>query len=310
VPALRGRPDRRALHRGAAKGRIGIQDAALAWTFEPRVDARAYEFLGFAEASAGIARTQRENREGWWAHARRSKGFILDAAARAAQPRLAVVLGAGKAYDLPLAQLAERFERLVLIDIDAAALEATCAAAIRDRGNVELRAMDVTGAMTRLADGIRSALEDPQAGFEALCRSYRLASLPRFAAERADLLVSGMMLSQLGLQAKLAAKRHYEARFGRPFPPSWAAPWDELEWKLQQDHIDSLAEQARLIVLSSDVVHRSAGETWSVIGAPHLEARIPPALRILARAAWSWPRVGPGEVSTEVEALLLEPSAA
>jgi hypothetical protein len=57
-------------------------------------------------------------------------------------------------------------------------------------------------------------------------------------------------------------------------------------------------------------VHRSAGETWSVIGAPHLEARIPPALRILARAAWSWPRVGPGEVSTEVEALLLEPSAA
>lgn len=230
----------------------------------------------------------------------------MDAAARVAQPRLAVVLGAGKAYDLPLAELAARFERLVLIDIDAAALEATCAATLRDRKRVELRAMDVTGVMSRIAQGIQAAGE---AGFDSLCRSYRLASLPRFVDERADLLVSGMMLSQLGLQPKLAAKRHYEARFGRAFPESWAAPWDELERKLQQDHIDSLAAQAALSVLSSDVVHRSAGETWSVLGAQHLEARIPPTLRVLARARWQWPRVGAGEVVSEVEALLLAPSA-
>ena len=271
------------------------------------MDARAFEFLGFAEASAGIARTQRENREGWWAHARRSKAFILDAVARVANPHLAVVLGSGKAYDLPLAELAQRFERLVLIDIDAAALEATCAATIRDRRNVELRPMDVTGVMTQLAHGIQLALEAPETAFEALCRSYRLASLPRFVDERADLLVSGMMLSQLGLQPKLAAKRHYEARFRQPFPESWGAPWDGLERKLQQDHIDSFAAQARLTVLSSDVGHRSGGETWSVIGAQHLEARIPPTLRILARAAWSWTRVRAGEVMTAVEALLLEP---
>lgn len=217
-----------------------------------------------------------------------------------------MVLGAGKAYDLPLTELAQRFERLVLIDIDAAALEATCAATIRDRTRVELRPMDVTGVMARLAQSIEAGLENP----EALCRSYRLASLPRFVEGRADLLVSGMMLSQLGLQPKLAAKRHYEARFGRAFPESWAAPWDELERKLQQDHIDSLAGQAGLTVLSSDVVHRSAGETWSVIGAQQLEARIPPTLSVLARAAWQWPRVRGGEVMTEVEALLVAPSAA
>ena len=217
-----------------------------------------------------------------------------------------MVLGAGKAYDLPLTELAQRFERLVLIDIDAAALEATCAATIRDRTSVELRAMDVTGVMARLAQSIEAGLENP----EALCRSYRLASLPRFVEGHADLLVSGMMLSQLGLQPKLAAKRHYEARFGRAFPESWAAPWDELERKLQQDHIDSLAGQAALTVLSSDVVHRSAGETWSVIGARQLEARIPPTLSVLARAGWQWPRVRGGEVMTAVEALLLAPSAA
>ena len=227
-----------------------------------------------------------------------------------AEPRLAVVLGAGKAYDLPLAQLAQRFERLVLIDIDAAALEATCAATIPDRSNVELRPMDVTGVTARLAQGIQSALDAPEWAFEALCRSYRLASLPRFVDARADLLVSGMMLSQLGLQPKLAAKRHYEMRARRPFPEAWGPPWNELERKLQQDHIDSLAAQARLTVLSSDVVHRSGGETWSVIGAQHLEARLPPTLRVLKRAGWKWPRVRGGEVVTAVEALLLEPSAA
>ena len=276
------------------------------------MDRRAFELLGFADASAGIARTQRENREGWWAHARRSKAFILDAASRAARRGLAVVLGAGKAYDLPLEELAGRFERLVLIDIDADALEATCAATIRERRNVELRPMDVTGVTARLARGIASALDAPapQKAFEALCRSYRLASLPRFVDERADLLVSGMVLSQLGLQPKLAAKRLYEARFGAPFPQAWAQPWDVLERQLQQDHIDALGAQAALTVLTSDVVHRSGGEAWSVIGAQRLAERIPPSLRVLAHAAWTWQRVRAGAVVTEVEALLLEPASA
>lgn len=274
------------------------------------MDPRAFELLGFAEASAGIARTQRENREGWWAHARRSKAFILDALARVAKPRLAVVLGAGKAYDLPLAELAERFERLVLIDIDAAGLEATCAATIRHCKAVEVRPMDVTGVTGRLARGIESALEAPapQRAFDELCRAYRLAAPPRFVEERADLLVSGMMLSQLGLQPKLAAKRLYEVRTGARFPEAWGEPWDALEHRLQQDHIDALADQAELTILSTDVVHCSGGESWSVIGAQHLEQRIPPSLRILARAAWSWPRVRAGEVMTQVEALLLEPA--
>jgi hypothetical protein len=86
-----------------------------AWVFDPKVDPHAFELLGFAAASAGIARTQRENREGWWAHAKRSKAFILDAAARVERPRLAVVLGAGKTYDLPIQELARRFERVGLV---------------------------------------------------------------------------------------------------------------------------------------------------------------------------------------------------
>jgi hypothetical protein len=287
------------------------------WTFDPTVDPHAFDLLGFAEASAGIARTQRENREGWWAHARRNKAFILDAAARVERPRLAVVLGAGKTYDLPMQELAQRFDRVVLIDIDADAL----AAIIRGRAlgpRVEARPMDVTGVTARLARGIDAALNSSsvEASLEALCRSYRLASAPQLlpAGERADLLVSGMVLSQIGLQPKLAAKRLFERRFGpiaRESEARWSFAWDELELRLQQDHVNALTEQADLAVLTSDVVHHATqGESWSVIGAERLEERVPAFLEILMRGSWSWPRIraranGRGGVRTEVGAALL-----
>jgi hypothetical protein len=282
------------------------------WEFDPKVDPRAFELLGFADTSAGIARTQRENREAWWAHARHHKGFILDAAARIPHPRLAVVLGAGKAYDLPLEELAQRFERLVLVDIDAGALAETCNATVKAalRPRVELLPMDVTGVSARLARGIQEIIgggtdaKSVEDSLQNLCQSYRLQSLPRLANERADLLVSGMLLSQLGL-AKLAAKRLFERRFGKSAREAeWSAPWDALEQRLQQDHIDALCENAGLAVLTSDVRHHSGGESWSVIGAARLEERVPQFVEVMARASWSWERVR-GAVRTDVDALLL-----
>lgn len=209
------------------------------WRFDPTVDPQAFELLGFAETSAGISRTQRENRDGWYEHARRHKAFILDAAARVERPRLAVVLGAGKAYDLPLEELARRFERVVLVDIDAEAMAASSAAAVREaqlRARLELRPMDVTGVSARLARGIQQALESaqPEAAFQALCKSYRLKAAPRFTEERADLLVSGMVLSQLGLQPKLTAKRWFEQRFGK-MTAGFEAAWQRIRGQVRTD---------------------------------------------------------------------------
>lgn len=282
------------------------------WIFDPALDAHAFQLLGFAETSAGIARTQRENRQGWWEHGRRHKAFILDAAARVEQPRLAVVLGAGKAYDLPLEELARRFARVVLVDIDAEAMAASSAAAVRDpklRARLELRPMDVTGVAGRLARGIEAAMAaaSPEDSLEELCRAYRLAGRPRLVEERVDLLVSGMLLSQLGLQPKLAAKRLFEQRFGRIAPASaarWSAAWNDLDLRLQHDHVGALCDDAALAVLSSDVMHYSGGESWSVIGAERLAARIPQHLEVLSEKSWNWPRVR-GEMSTDVHALLL-----
>jgi len=278
------------------------------WRFDPTVDPQAFKLLGFAETSAGISRTQRENRDGWYEHARRHKTFLLDAAARVERPRLAVVLGAGKAYDLPLEELARRFERVLLVDIDAEAMAASSAAAVHDanlRARLELRPMDVTGVTRRLALGIETALaaSAPEVSLENLCKSYQLASPPRFSDERADLLVSGMVLSQLGLQPKLAAKRLFERRFGK-ISARFEAMWDDLERRLQQDHIAALVDQAELAVLTSDVVHHSGGESWSVIGAERLEARLPSHLEVLTKTSWTWQRVR-GQVRTDVHAVML-----
>ena len=148
----------------------------------------------------------------------------------------------------------------------------------------------------------------PEDELEALCGSYRLAAPPRLLhpGERADLLVSGMVLSQLGL-AKLAAKRLFERRFGKIAPDAqarWSETWDGLERRLQQDHVDALCNDADLAVLTSDVSHQSGGESWSVIGAGRLEDRVPGFLEVVARASWNWERVR-GAVRTDVDALLL-----
>jgi hypothetical protein len=292
-----------------------------AWPFEPAVDAAAFRALGFADTSAGIARTQRDNREGWWAHARRHRAFILDAAQRLRHPRVVMVLGAGKAYDLPLVELAQRFERVVLVDIDADALAATADAVVRGplRTRLDLRPLDITGVTKHVARGIAAALERAsdadaaEAALGELAASYRLDGGVRLCAEPMDLLVSGMVLSQLGLQPKLAAKRAFETRFGpirEASAPRWSEAWDRFERRVQQDHIDALTSQCALAVLTSDVVHRPTyGQPWTVIGAARLEERLAPFQEIVARAAWSWPRISPrgghDGVLTEVHAVVL-----
>ncbi len=167
--------------------------------------------------------------------------------------------------------------------------------------------MDITGVTARLARGIEQAIasSNAEAELEALCRSYSLASPPRLVpeGERADLVVSGMVLSQLCVQPKLAARRLYEKRLGA-FPAPLVKVWDELELRMQKDHIEALTNDAELAVLTSDVIHRSGGETWSVVGAERLEERLPAFQQVLARATWSWPRVR-GAVETSVDALLL-----
>jgi hypothetical protein len=286
------------------------------WSFEPTaLDAEAFAKLQFRETSLGISRAQRDNREGWWAHAQKNRAFILEAARAASKTDVAVALGAGQAFDLPLADLARTFNRLVLIDVDREALEATWKGVFGDpvlRAKVELRVLDLTGisaALVRRIDGVfaeSKRAEEVQAGIDRLCRSYRLTDGPHLLGpgERVDFLASSCVLTQLALGQRQYAARLYEQRFtpiAGELDRRWSVPWRELELRVQQDHVNALLPAAEVVALTSDVVSRTTeldaggeervtGKKIFALGVDSLLERVPKGMQVDRHGAWEWGR--------------------
>jgi hypothetical protein len=285
---------------------------AVPWIFDTRIDADALAKLQFRETSMGIGKSQRENREGWWSHAQKNRAFIEDVVQQTKGRARAVVLGAGHAFDLPLVELAKAFDKLVLVDIDADALNATVAGVLKDpglRARTELRVLDLTGVngqlVGRIDEAVAAATNAAEARdrLEALCWSYRL-SPPRLlpAEERADLLVSSCVLSQVSWPQRVYARRVYERRFSSlpgPLERRWARHFTYLELRLQQDHLTSLAGVAEQVALTCDVVsyptvldaagtERKSGQTIPTLGVPSLLERVPKLFAVQGHASWEW----------------------
>ena len=285
------------------------------WIFDTRIDDDAFAKLQFSETSVGIRKIQRENREGWWSHAQKNRAFIEDVVRQTQGRRLAVILGAGQAFDLPLVELAKSFEKLVLVDIDAEALKATVAGALKDpglRARTELRFLDLTGVngqlVQRIDEAVATAANAAEARdrLEALCWTYRLAAPPLLLPpeQRADLLVSSCVLSQVAWPQRVYARRVYERRFSSvpgPLELRWARHFTYLELRLQQDHLTSLAGAADQVALTCDVVsnvtvldaagtERASGQIIPTLGVPSLLERIPKLFQIQGHARWEWHR--------------------
>jgi hypothetical protein len=285
------------------------------FAYDTAIDPGAFAKLGFRETSVGIGKNQRENREGWWAHAQRNRSYIDEAAGRTAGRQLAVVLGAGAAFDLPLVDLARKFERLVLVDVDGQALEQTASGVWKDpglRSRVELRVLDLTGINRALVERLEALVAGAQTasevveGVERLCQGYRLAPPPRLLpeGERADLLVSSCVLTQLAWPQRGFAERLHEQRFGPlrgALEQRWARAWPELELKVQQDHFTALAGVAEVVAFTTDVLshvtvldaagtERLSGDTVYALGVPALADRIPQLFQAEAHQRWEWPR--------------------
>ncbi len=288
------------------------------WAFDPKVDTEAFGKLQFRETSLGISGAQRENREGWWAHGEKNRAFMERSAKGCAGDR-AVVIGAGRAFDLPLTALASAFAQLVLVDIDAAALEETVAATFKKhpdlRGRVELQTIDLTGINGQLVRRIDEIVGGPggatevEAAVEAMCRSYRLATPPHVlpTGQRADLVVESCVLTQLAWPQRTYAERLFEKRFGamsEKMEMRWSTAWAELGLRIQQDHIEGLAGWADRVALTSDVISyptaldqsgsvRLTGRKILPLGTQTLAERIPKRFRISRQDAWKWDRYKP-----------------
>jgi hypothetical protein len=294
-------------------------DALLAsrgasWSCETHVDPAVVQALGFGEVSTGIQAMQRRHREGWWEHGRKKRAFIEEALGSVGSRReTAAILGAGQAYDLPIDRLLDAFDRLVLVDIDGPALEATVGRLVKDparRGRIETRARDVTGVNAELVRRCRpvveTAIDADQAcfGLAALLDGYHLARKPCLLeeGETADLLVSDLMLTQLASQHDGFLRAQVEKRHGPPGAAAGALlrrAWGTFAHRVQQDHIDALCDQAAVAVLLSDVllvstaldpagIERPTGERRTLVGAPALRDRVPGYLEVLGEASWTW----------------------
>jgi hypothetical protein len=298
-----------------ALNRVDIAADAERWRFEGKVDGEVFAKLEFRETSLGIAKAQREHREGWWAHGEKNRAFIEQAAATVERPALAVALGAGQPFDLPLASLARRFERLVLIDIDADALAETAESVRREvpRANLETRTLDLTGINAALVARIEAAFAasaDADGAVQALmrlARSYRLPAPPQMleTGERADLLVSSCVLTQLAWPQRVFAERLFEQRFGAmgaSVDTVWSTAWTELGLRVQQDHVNALGEASVTSVLTSDVFshqtvwdartgsERAQGKKIFPLAAESLLERVPRLYKVGAQAKWKWSR--------------------
>jgi hypothetical protein len=308
-----------------------------AWPTHEAVAESTFSELGYAPISAGITRIRDANTAAWREHGASNKELLLRGAERAVGSR-AVVIGAGKLYDIPLRKLAERFEQLLLVDIDAAAL----AESVKQVGlepkleaRLSLVQADVTGINDVFLERARAALALTDEGevYEALLRllhGYRVDEPPRLFPERAAggplaFACSSMVLSQLATPLT----SYVQERFALRFPASQrtrAEPFQvalgQFTHRVQQAHVLSLLAAAPCVALSTDVTDQYTGldargtlygaAPLPLIGAPSMSSLLPrQQARVVFTAEWQWRHVVPSRIkphgrTVQVEGVVAE----
>lgn len=147
--------------------------------------------LGLAKEHLDIAKRHGRVPAAWAPHLAESRRAVLAAADRCPARRRALVVGAGDCLDVPVTELAERFEEVVLADIVVGRAAKQLAA--QSAGRVRCVNWDASGALAALA-----AVRQTVAPTDVPEIFARADPGPPPGGE-ADLLVSANCLSQLGL---------------------------------------------------------------------------------------------------------------
>ena len=176
--------------------------------------------LGLAREHLDIADRHARVRDSWESHLQNSRRVILEAVGRVADRRRALVIGAGDCLDVPVAELAQEFGKVVLADIVIGREARRLARG--SGGRIESHAWDATGALATLA----AERESADAARAAAILAQADAGAP--PGGEADLVISANCISQLGLVpghslpamardkslpdrcAKAAARRHLD----------------------------------------------------------------------------------------------------
>jgi len=258
----------------------------------------------FHRGGANFRDTAPEQRLYWRPHIAHSCRRILEAADLAEGRGIATVLGSGVAAEIPLAELARRFDRLILVDMDGPSmLESLDQVPLDLRSKVELRVMDVTSFATALMGQVREAVDASASAAEAF-RRFRdvfdnLAAGKPAGLPPSDLVISSLLLSEIPRYPFGYANRLVQARFHTPLDV-WDG-FDKAFAKLVsvsiEDHGGLLASLARSggAVYYGDTLMRGP-----VYGQVSAETR----QRVEKAVLFDFQRLGlagsPGEVGTAI----------
>jgi hypothetical protein len=175
----------------------------------------------FRLAGAGLRGIEQQRSAYWQPHIANSRRRILEAASLCGRHSTVLVLGAGNCTEIPLEELARRFDEVVLLDLDGASM----AAAVEELPDelipkVHLSIADVTRFAAPLMQRLWRAVDESEnaaQAFERIAAALHSveASDPLRALPDADLIVSSLVLSELHRYPLNYAARIVRDKFGK-----------------------------------------------------------------------------------------------
>ncbi|MEK7416039.1 MAG: hypothetical protein AAB263_22270, partial [Planctomycetota bacterium] len=217
--------------------------------------------MGFLHEQIAIRARERRQRLAWAPHLTQARAVICEAAERCSKHDLAVVVGAGVCLDIPVRELAQRFKRVVLLDVGF--LDRTTIP------SVERITFDATGCLQYWHDHPRAS--DP----EQIARTAD-AGWPSGLAQP-DLLISANLLGQLHILPAAWLERH------GPLPDGFS---DRLALSLAERHVHWLRSHTATRCLIADLAELVLDRNGTLVD----EQPLPAAMVSLpaAERTWDW----------------------
>jgi hypothetical protein len=233
--------------------------------------------MGYPKEQIALYWRERRCRKAWAGHVRACRQAAIVAAGNCPLKAKAAVLGSGHLFDLPLAELAELFAEVVLVDI---LHPAACRRRAKAFSNVSVVEEDLTGIAAALYRHVSRAAPGPlpvppQAG-QTAASSWR----------DADFTLSMNVLSQLPVLPAAHAEKSglFDDRAIADFRQS-----------IIRQHLAMLAGLAGRVCLISETGREITGGETTVLEEP-LEGVGPAAAEWRETAAWVWDIAPRGEL--------------
>ena len=220
----------------------------------------------FQGTGAALSAAEQRYNDYWVPHVEKSRGRVLQAAELATGRSTAVVLGAGSCREIPLEGLAQRFEQVLLVDLDEQSMrEAVGRLPAELQDKVEVRVSDITSFAQPMMERVERAVKESGGAEEAFDRLGEIydavsefdegPSLPK-----ADLVISSLVLAELPRYPRTYADRLLRNKF-RVRLSTWenhVQAQEKLQRFVVRDHVAVLARLCKPggVVYFADAIAR------------------------------------------------------